>query len=253
MRLRTLIVDDEPVARRVLREGLELIEGVEIAGEAEDGPGALAAIRSLGPDVVLLDLQMPGMGGFEVVRSLRRAAHFPVLVVVTAFDRHAIEAFEAGAIDYLLKPVREERLRQAMERAGRLAAGSREAARHLARLQEAAGEPGARSRRKIVGRSGAEYVLLDQDEIFAVQAEGELVWIRTAGKRYLATETLRSLQERLRHTNFRRVHRAALVNMDHARKMSTLSSQRWLLTLSNGLELIVSKRLSHNLREFLTW
>src|SRR5208337_3429462 len=104
MVLRTLIVDDEPVARKILREDLELIEGVEVVGEADDGASALRQIAELKPDLVLLDLQMPGMGGLEVARQIERGRHMPVIVVVTAYDKYALQAFEAGAIDYLLKP-----------------------------------------------------------------------------------------------------------------------------------------------------
>ena len=96
MPLRTLIVDDEPIARRVLREELDCLDGVEIVGEAENGAIALAKISEYHPDLVLLDLQMPGMGGLEVVRNLRRGAHMPVIVVVTAYDQYALQAFEAG-------------------------------------------------------------------------------------------------------------------------------------------------------------
>ena len=117
--MKVLIVDDEPVARQVLREELETLPGVVIVGEAENGKQALQQIAALQPDLVLLDLQMPVMGGFEVVRKLG-GGHLPVVVIVTAFDQHAIEAFEAGAVDYLLKPVGEERLRQAVERARKL-------------------------------------------------------------------------------------------------------------------------------------
>jgi DNA-binding LytR/AlgR family response regulator len=253
MRLRTLIVDDEPIARQVLREELELMEDVEISGEADSGVAALAAIGTLHPDLVLLDLQMPTMSGFEVIRALKGGSHLPVIVIVTAYDHYAMQAFEAGAIDYLLKPVRQDRLAGTIERVQRLRSGSTDVAEHLARLHEVAeGRSGQPRRRKIVAKAGEEYLLLDAEEVFAFQADGELVWIVTANKRFLATQTLRSLQERLRNTNFRRIHRKALVNMDHVRKMSTLSSQRWLITLSNNLEIIVSKRLAYNLRQFLT-
>jgi DNA-binding LytR/AlgR family response regulator len=105
----------------------------------------------------------------------------------------------------------------------------------------------------VVGRSGAEYYLLDLDDVLAFQAEREIVWILTARQRYMATQTLRSVDERLRGSSFQRVHRNALVNVDHVRKMSPLTSQRWLLTLSNGLEFIVSKRLAGDVRQMLQW
>lgn len=120
MPLRTLIVDDEPIARKVLREELDSLDDVEIIGEADNGALALEKISADHPDLVLLDLQMPVMGGLEVVRNLRRGTHMPVIVIVTAYDKYALQAFEAGAIDYLLKPVGWERLAEAVERAKRL-------------------------------------------------------------------------------------------------------------------------------------
>ena len=113
--MKTLIVDDEPIARTILREELEHFPEVSVIGEADNGRSALQMIRKLRPDLVLLDLQMPVMSGFEVVRNLD--APLPVIVIVTAFDQHAIQAFEAGAVDYLLKPVSEDRLAKAVDRA----------------------------------------------------------------------------------------------------------------------------------------
>jgi two-component system, LytTR family, response regulator len=249
MRLRTLIVDDEPIARKVLREELDSFDDVEVIGEADNGAIALEKISAEQPDLVLLDLQMPVMGGLEVVRNLRRGTHMPVIVMVTAYDQYALQAFEAGAIDYLLKPVGAERLAEAVERAKRLT--GREAAERLAQLQEISDQPAVPQTRRIVGRIGEEYFLLSADEIFAFQADGEIVWIVTAKKKYLATQTLKVLEQRLRNTSFRRIHRNALVNVDHVRKMSTLSSQRWLITLSNDQEFIASKRQAGSIRQLL--
>ena len=243
--MKTLIVDDEPIARRVLREELETVPAVIIVGEAENGKQALQQIAALRPDLVLLDLQMPVMGGFEVVRKLG-GGHLPVVVIVTAFDQHAIEAFEAGAVDYLLKPVGEKPLRRAVERARKLCESPLAVADEVARITSV-------ETRKIVGRNGEEYVLLDPDEILAFQAEGELVWIVTAKQRFLATQSLRAIENHLKEQQFRRVHRNAIVNVNHVRKMSALSSQRWLVTLSNSLQLVVSKRQAHNIRNVLRW
>jgi len=252
MRLKTLIVDDEPVARKILREDLESIGGVDVVGEADNGAAALDQIAGRRPDLVLLDLQMPEMGGFEVIRKIRHGPHMPVIVIVTAYDKYALEAFDAGAIDYLLKPVGQVRLAEAIEKARRVS--GQEAVERLARLQEIAEPqlPGQRLK-KIVGKSGAEYFLLDAREIFSFHAEGDIVWIATARKRYQATQTLRILEERLRNTNFQRIHRNALVNVDHVRKMSALSSQRWLITLSNEQEFIASKRQARGIRRLVNW
>ena len=249
--MRALIVDDEPIARRVLREELELIRDVRVVGEAGDGKEALQKIAKLQPDVVFLDLQMPEMSGFEVVRNLRGPA-LPVIVIVTAFDQHALEAFEAGAIDYLLKPVGEARLRTSVERARKLLGRPGEIAAHVDKIASAQPSGAPRSR-KVVGRSGEEYFLLDLDEVLAFKAEGELVWIITSKQRFLATQSLRVVEERLADPQFQRVHRSAIVNINHVRKMSALSSQRWIITLTNALQLVVSKRQAHNIRRILQW
>jgi two-component system, LytTR family, response regulator len=250
--MKALIVDDEPIARRVLREELELIPEVVVVGEAGDGREALQEIAKLGPDLVFLDLQMPVMSGFEVVRNLSGPV-LPVIVIVTAFDQHAIEAFEAGAIDYLLKPVNEARLRRAVERARNLQGKPAEIAARAERIAASVQASGVQKSRKIVGRNGEDYFLLDFDEVLAFQAERELVWIITAKQRLLSTQSLRAVAEHLTEPQFQRVHRNAIVNVNHVRKMSALSSQRWLITLSNSLQLVVSKRQAHNIRSILHW
>jgi DNA-binding LytR/AlgR family response regulator len=260
MALTVLIVDDEPIARQILREELQAIGGATVVGEAGDGLGGLELIARHAPDLVLLDLQMPGMGGLEVVRQLQHGGHMPAVVIVTAFDRFAIQALDAGAIDYLLKPVAQDRLAAAVERARRMS--GKQTLEKIAALQAmpdqgapltAAAQAALPPIRKIVGRDGDEYFLLRADEILAFQAEGDLVWILTAKRKYLATQTLKTLQERLTPSNFRRIHRSALINMDHVRKMSVLSSQRWLVTLTNGQEFIASKRLGQAAREVAHW
>jgi two-component system LytT family response regulator len=249
MSLKTLIVDDEPIARQILREELETVPDVEVVGEADNASRALTEIARQRPDLVLLDLQMPVMNGLDVVRNLERDSDPPAIVIVTAYDRFAIQAFEAGAIDYLLKPVRHERLVQAVARARQVT--GKDAIDKLARLQEIAGSGLERGQRRIVGRTGEEYFLLCPEEIYAFQADGDIVWIVTAERKYQAVQTLKVLEERLRSTGFRRIHRNALVNVDHVRKMSALTSQRWLITLGNGKEFIASKRQAREVRQIL--
>src|SRR5580704_14813995 len=132
MSLKTLIVDDEPIARRILREELESMRDVEVVGEADNGSTASEKIAEDRPDLLLLELQMPVMGGMDVIRNLESGAHLPAVVIVTAYDEFALQAFEAGAIDYLLKPVGHQRLAEAVERARRLS--GREIIERLARL-----------------------------------------------------------------------------------------------------------------------
>jgi len=239
--IRTLIADDEPVARKILRDELAAAPDIEVVAEAEDGEQALRQIAETRPDLVLLDLQMPALGGFEVIQRLPPGA-LPIVIIVTAYDQHAIRAFEAGAIDYLLKPVSHERLEKALDRARALRGRTQDVAESLAKLG-----------RKIVGRAGESYYLLDIEDVLAFQAEREIVWIVTAKQRFMATQTLRAIETRLVGSVFQRVHRNALVNVNHVRKMTPLSSFRWLLTLSNGQEFTVSKRQAHSVRQMLQW
>jgi DNA-binding LytR/AlgR family response regulator len=247
--IKTLIVDDEPVARKVLREALELLPQVELIGEAENGKEALHMIVELQPELVFLDLQMPAMPGFEVVRNIR-GSRLPVIVIVTAFDQHAIEAFEAGAIDYLLKPVRGPRLEKAVERALSLVGKPLAIAEALSKIASVGPGHETQTARKLVGRIGRDYFLLDQDEVLALQAEGPLVWIITSGRRFLSSQTLSAMETSLPQP-FQRVHRNAIVNINHVRQMAALTSHRWQLTLSNRQVLVVSKRLAHNIRRLL--
>jgi len=250
--IRTLIVDDETIARKVLRDELEAFKDVEIVGEAGNGQEALRLIEELRPDLVFLDLRMPLMGGFEVIRL--RGDILPAFIIVTAYDQHAIEAFEAGAIDYLLKPVSQNRLQRALQRARALHGNKRQLAENAAKLADATAPATLPHTRKVVGRRGDEYFLLDVNDILAFQAEGGLVWIITSKSRFLATQSLRKIETHLiKNAPFQRVHRNAIVNVNHVRKMSAMSSQRWLLTLSNSQELVVSKRQAHIVQDMLRW
>jgi len=252
--MRTLIVDDEPIARNVLREELAAIDDIVIVGEAENGRQALSQILALEPDLVFLDLQMPTMNGLDVIANLK-GGHLPIVVIVTAYDEYAIKAFEAGAIDYLLKPISAGRLHKTLERVRALCGKSRAIAENIAEIANASGDKAVSDAgiRKIVGRRGDEYILLDFQEVLAFQADGEVVWIITAKDRFTATQPLHVIQSKLQNTPFQRVHRNALVNVNHVRKFNPMSSQRWLLTLTNGEGLVVSKRQAHAVRRLLHW
>ena len=253
IRMTALIVDDEPIARKVLREDLVALGEVEVIGEADNGSSGLAMILSLKPDIVFLDLQMPEMPGLEVVRRINHGSHLPAVIIITAYDQYAIQALDAGALDYLLKPIGPDRLRAALDRVRRFVGDQLEIAERLVKLQEIQlGHQPPRSR-KIVGRDGEEFVFLNVEEILAFQSEGNLVWILTVKSKFLATLSLRAIQERLKDSNFRRIHRNVLVNVEHVRKMSPITSQRWMLTLVNNMEFIVSKRSARNIRDLLIW
>lgn len=241
--MRVLIADDEPVARQVLRELLEEIRGVEICGEAATGAEALVRANNLHPDVALLDLQMPLLDGFQVAQQLRGGS--PLIIFVTASGERALDAFELGVVDYLVKPVRRERLEAALEKA-------------QARLQPSAGsKPAATAAkepvRRIAGRLKDEFHMLDVADVIAFKAEGELVYILSSKGRFLTDQTLKALEGRLPAPAFRRIHRSTIINTDHIQRISPMSSKRWLLKMSNGLEAIVSKRMASVIRDQTRW
>lgn len=234
--MRVLIADDEPLARRILREHLAEFSWVHVVAEAATGAEAVERILEFEPDVALLDLRMPELDGLSAVRSLP-GARMPLIIFVTAYEQHALEAFNVGAVDYLLKPVRAERLKEALERA-------------RARLKPPPAAPGPRPAvRKIIGRAGAELHVFDPAEVIAFLAEGELVYVVTTGGQFMATHSLRRLEAELLPPVFRRVRRQVIVNMDHVRTISPLTSKRWLIKLSNGMEVIASKRMAGAIRE----
>ena len=246
--LQTLIVDDERAARDVLRRDLAEIEGVKIVGEAENGLDAMERIEELRPDLVLLDIQMPVHDGFEVVRGIR--GRLPMIVFVTAYSEHALKAFEIGAVDYLLKPFSVERLDRSIQRARQTRRNPRDNAERVARTLNAAAQH-SRTSSKIVACHGRDFVLVDLDQVYAFQASGEIVWIQTQDKRFRATQTLTAIADKLAGSKFLRVHRGVLVNGDKISRISSLSSRRWLLTLTNGLQYTVSKRNAAIVRTLL--
>ncbi len=233
--MRALIVDDEPIARQILRELLEECPGVEVAGEASSGVEALQRMIGLRPDVVFMDYEMPGMDGLATVHSLQGPSS-PAIIFVTAYQQHALAAYDAGVADYLLKPVRKERLEAALKKVARPALPQ----------QRAGAQP--EPLRRVMAQSGQDILLIDLAQVAAFQADGETVFILTGKKRYASTYTLKGLASALPSPPFRRIHRQTIINTDHIRRISPLSSRRWLLTLTGGLEVIVSKRLAAAVR-----
>lgn len=243
--MRALIADDEPVARALLREHLEHFPAIEIVGEAASGDEVVAAVNRLDPDLLFLDINMPGLDGFAALRALQGAAEGPAVIFVTAHDDRALDAFNVGAADYLLKPIRSDRLARAIDKAAAASNRARPSAKKEPPPPPAAAEPPLRT---IVGRLGSDLHILDPAEVVAFQAEGETVHIVSTRGRFTAGSTLRELEARLPAPRFRRIHRATIINTAHIRKISPLSSKRWLLKMSNGLEMIVSKRMTGMLR-----
>ena len=243
--MRTLIVDEDVIARKILIDELDLLKEVEIVGQLPNSAASASSIAEAMPDLVFIGLRTPADDSFSLLRGLTGASP-PYFVIVAPFDDQAAAAFELGAIDYLLKPVKEARLRQAVVRAlmliNKRCGGIDQ--RGVGDLFQLPGTP--QPMQRIVGRFGDQYILLHPSEILAFQAERDCVWIFTKKDRYLATQTLRGIEARVKHLPFQRIHRNALVNLSHVRKMTALSSKRWQMTLSNSLELTVSKRQAQN-------
>jgi len=238
--IRALIVDDEPPARRRLRQLLADDPEVELAGECAGGREAVALIRSLQPDLVLLDVQMPGMSGFDVLASLDRA-HWPHVVFVTAHDAYAVRAFEVHALDYVLKPVSRARVREALARAKRAVAHDRraDASDKLARaLQDLRGPaPPGRIAVKVDGR----VLLLHTGEIRWVEAAGNYARLHLGGASHLVREPLKDLLARLGPERFVRVHRSAAVNLDAVREFRPWFKGASVVVLDDGTRLTVSR------------
>jgi len=253
--LRVIVADDERPARRFLVNLLKDCQGVTLVGEAGTGEEALALIESDRPDLALLDLQMPELGGLDVVRQLP-AAVLPLVAFVTAFDDFAIEAFELNAIDYLLKPVDRERLAATLDRARRRLARREPAEQRAATLATAAAGYEQASRRtyleRIPVRRRAEVVILAVRQIASIVSEGELLHITTLTKeRYAITYRLHLLEARLDPRRFVRLARGTLANIDAIAKVSPMPGGTYMATLSNGQELPVSRIQSRVLRDTL--
>jgi two-component system LytT family response regulator len=239
MKLRTVIVDDEPLARRRLKRFLQAASDVELVAECGDGNAAVAAIQEHQPDLVFLDVQMPNLNGFEVLSAID-AERMPVVIFVTAFDTFAVQAFEAQALDYLLKPFGEDRVAKALERARTFLHGGAKRAHqeHLAELLRAT-EAGRNTARVLV-RNGDRVLVLGAAEIDWVEAYGDYVRLYVGQQAHLLRSTLTEMEQRLKPEGFARIHRSRLVNLDRIREFNTVSATELLIVLKNGARLNAS-------------
>lgn len=237
--MRALLVDDEEWARHALRRALEAIPGIEVAGEAANGLEALEQIELLRPDVLFLDVEMPAMSGLETLAQLREP---PLVIFVTAYSEYAVQAFEANAVDYLLKPLRPERLEAAVERA-------------RTRIPNRVPEPLLRQVRplnRIAVRRGKRILLLPRHEILYARVEEELVFLYAGSGRYSIDRTLAELEELLDGGGFFRVSRSALVNLEAVTEMYPwLASGTWRVKLSDATELDVSRERARLLKSLV--
>jgi two-component system response regulator AlgR len=240
---RVLIVDDEAPARERLRRLLLELGDLEVVGEAANGTDAVRLAGELRPDVCLLDIRMPGMDGLEAARHLALLAHAPAVVFTTAYDSYAIEAFETQAIGYLLKPVRAEKLRGALQRAARLAGAQ------LAAIARA--DPAHAARSHVAARLGEQVRLIPVAEIYYFSADQKYTTVRHRKGSELIEDSLRALEEEFA-ARFVRVHRNALVNIDYLAAVERDAlGQHHVLLREIDERLAVSRRLAGELRERL--
>jgi len=238
-----LIVDDEQPARQHLGRLLHAHSDLCVRGEAVNGLEALQRIADNAPAVVFLDIEMPGLNGFEVVQQLSCP---PVIVFVTAYDQYAVKAFEANAIDYLLKPVSPARVAQAV---GKVRATlQRPPDIYTAALRAALATAQTRPVSKVAAQRGKRIVLLAPDDLLYAVAEEKLVFVCTAGERLLVNHTITELEALLLSAGFLRVSRSVLLNLRHARELLPWSSGTWKVKLSNGIEVGVSRERARGLR-----
>jgi DNA-binding LytR/AlgR family response regulator len=247
--IRVLVVDDEELARKRIIDLLGNVDDVEVVGEAENGIEAVEKVGALKPDVVILDIQMPGMDGFEVVESLEDV---PLVIFATAFDEYAIKAFEVNSVDYLLKPIARERLEEAMERAAALIDEPPELDDQVARL---AGLVRAREIRRLPVLKGKRIVLVDLDDVVWIGAEDELVFVHTTSEKYMVNATMADLEERLDSRVFFRTHRSSIVNLNHVKEIVPWFSGKYKVIVDDaaGSELVLSRGRVKGLREILPW
>ncbi len=241
--IRTLIADDEAPARARLRQLLAGHSDIEIAGEASTGIQIMELAGQVKPDLLLLDIQMPGCSGIDVAASL--AAPRPHVVFCTAFDQHAVDAFELAAVDYLLKPVTRARLAQALERVRLLDAARKEEA-----LDQAVRSHPSRLVRFLV-KHAEGYVVVGESRVLYFASEGGLTRLIGDGGRYWMEPTLNELEQRLDPTRFFRISRAALINLSAATELHPLPGGSGEVTLKNGQKLEVSRRRYRDLFQAL--
>lgn len=247
--MKCLIIDDEEPARARMRRLLAAYPDLEIAGEARDGLEALRQIEALRPDLLFLDIELPGLAGFEVLHSLPPDVTPPLVIFVTGYDQHALAAFQANALAYLLKPVEPERLAQAVDRARKLAA-SGESVQEGQRLRKIAGES-ARQLRQVVCRKRDRMVLIPPEQILWFQVENGIVKAHTADDTFWVNSQLSELETALPAAAFFRARREVLVNVERIKEIRPYFKSGFLLLMGDAAstEIVVSERQARLFRQ----
>ena len=253
MPIRALIVDDEPLARTGVQQLVEPLDDVTVAGEAADGPEAIRQIEAHDPDLVFLDVQMPEMDGLEVVQEVG-VEDMPLTIFVTAYDQYALDAFEAHALDYLLKPIEEERFEEAMERARQqLQRVEADALSQQLRgvLREYAAEEERESIERFTIRSRDRIYFVDVDDVQWIESEGDYVALHDGEDAHLVRKTMKELEEELDPGRFLRVHRSYIVNADYIEELRPLDHGTYQLRMASGTPLKTSRGYSDNVDALL--
>ena len=246
--MRVLIVDDEPLARQGVSLRLKATKNIEIVGECGDGPTAVREILELAPDLVFLDVQMPGMDGFEVLRTLP-AQKLPAVIFGTAHDQHALRAFSIHALDYLLKPIEDSRFAAAVDRAAKLMSSTArtQMAESLLQMLDKDGKYPSR----LLVRTGQRTQIVLVEDIEWISAAGEYTELHVRGRSHLLRETMSSLQGRLDPTAFLRIHRSRIVRTRCIVELRSIDNREHVITLSDGSEHRSSRTYAPGLEQWL--
>jgi two-component system LytT family response regulator len=251
--IKVAIADDERLARERLRSLLDGRERFAIVAECNDGAETLAALAEHDVDLLFLDVQMPGLDGFQILESLH-AERLPMIVFVTAFNDYALRAFDVSALDYLLKPFDRERFEKTLGKveerlAGRETVEMSGELREFLRTLSTKGAPAHVSRFPV--RSDGEIYFVRAEDVDWIDAEGNYVALHSAGRRHLVRDTIKSLEDRLDPSKFVRVHRSAIINVDRLRKLQPYFHGEYVITLQDGTTLTSSRTYSDRLRALL--
>lgn len=230
--MRALIVDDEPLARRGIVLRLRKFRDVEVVGECGDGSSAVQRILQLDPDVVFLDVQMPGMDGFEVLRALPRE-HLPAVIFLTAYEKHALQAFDVHALHYLLKPVDDSRFATAVARA-REQVDSASKTTMGQRVLKMLGQGSGRYASRFTVQTGSRIQIVAADDIEWIGAAGDYAELHVNGRSFLIRETMSSLEQRLDPAKFLRIHRSRIVQSRGILELQSIENREFTLKLSDG-------------------
>jgi two-component system, LytTR family, response regulator len=251
--VRVVIVDDEPLARSGVRVRLSRFPDVEIAGECGDGRAAVTAIREFSPDLVFLDIQMPDVNGFDVLRSLA-TDRLPLIIFLTAYDQYALNAFDVHALDYLLKPIDDERFRRSVERA-RGYLSNQTAANMEGRIRKLLGLAGEKGggiyEEHFAAQTGQRIVIVPVKDLDWIEANGDYVTLHAGGKSHLLRQTMGWMENKLDPKLFLRIHRSAIVHASKIRELISLGNREFMVRLSDGTEIRASRNYSERIERWL--